>query len=78
MGFIQEVYSNLPRTKDGAYDINVHEKESKEHIAFHYLLTEIRLKYDFYSYGIEFVSQDVLNNIQDKSITHNIFSTTIP
>ena len=59
MWFIQEVYSNLPRTKDGAYDINVDEKESKEHIAFHYLLTEIRLKYGFYFYRIEFVSQDL-------------------
>ena len=39
----------------------------KEHIAFHYLLT------DFHSFEIEYIPQEVLNKIKDKSITDNIF-----
>ena len=27
----------------------------------------------FYSFGIEYIPQEVLNKIRDKSITHNIF-----
>ena len=41
----------------------------KEHIGFHYLFTEMF----FDSTGIEYVLQDVLNKIKDKSISHNIF-----
>ena len=43
-------------------------KTVKEHIRFHYLLTEIQL----YTFGIEYIPQEVLNKIIDKSITHNI------
>ena len=38
-------------------------KEVKEHIGFHYLLTEIQL-YTFF--GIEYIPQEVLNKIRDK------------
>ena len=43
----------------------------KEHIGFHYLLTEIQ-KY-FHSFAIEYIPLEVLTKIRDKSITHNIF-----
>ena len=43
----------------------------KEHIGFHYLFTEMFYWND--STGIEYVLQDVLNKIKDKSISHNIF-----
>ena len=33
--------NNLPGIKDGAYVINLNDKKVKEHIGFHYLLTEI-------------------------------------
>ena len=32
---------NLPRINDGAYAINVDDKNSKEKLGFHYLLKEI-------------------------------------
>ena len=47
-------------------------KKVKEHIGFHYLLTEILGVY-LGSFGIEYILQEVLNKIRDKSITHNIF-----
>ena len=37
------------------------------HIGFHYLLTETDV------FGIEYVPQEVVNKIRDKSVTHNIF-----
>ena len=43
----------------------------KEHIGFHYLLTEIR-KY-FHSFAIEYIPLEVLTKIRDKSITVNIY-----
>ena len=36
-------WNNLPRIKDGAYVINLDDKNSKKHIGFHYLLTEMQL-----------------------------------
>ena len=46
----------------------------KEHIGFHYLLTEINLYTVYFdSFGIEYIHQEVLNKIKDKSFTHNIF-----
>ena len=44
----------------------------KEHIWFHYLLTK-NLAVHFDSFVIEYIPQEVLNKIKDKSITHNIF-----
>ena len=46
-------------------------KTLKKHIGFHYLLTKRQL-YIFNSFGIEYIPQEVLNKIKDKSITHNI------
>ena len=40
-----------------------------EHTGFHYLLTEMQL----HTFGIEYIPQEVLNKIKNKSITHNIF-----
>ena len=47
-------------------------KRIKEHIGFHYLLTETQL-YTLIFFGIEYISQEVLNKIKDESITHNTF-----
>ena len=44
----------------------------KESIRFHYLLTEILLC-TINSIGIEYIPNEVLSKIKDKSITHNIF-----
>ena len=44
----------------------------KQHIGLHYLLTGIQVH--TYSFGIEYIAQEVLNKIKDKSITHNIFT----
>ena len=44
----------------------------KEQIGFHYLSTKIQL-YTLILFGIEYILQEVLNKIKDKSITHNIF-----
>ena len=41
MAFFQEI--NLPRTKDGAFVINLDDKKVNEQIGFHYLLAEIQL-----------------------------------
>ena len=41
----------------------------KEHTGFHYLLTEMQL----HTFGIEYIPQEVLSKIKNKSITHNIF-----
>ena len=43
----------------------------KEHIGFHYLLTETHLFFD--SFGIEYNPQEVLHKITDNAISHNIF-----
>ena len=53
------------------YVIDLYDKKVKEHIGFHYLLTEtqeleILLR-------IEYVPKEVLKKIKDKSITRNIF-----
>ena len=38
----------------------------KERIGFHYLLRDI-------SFGIQYIPQEVLHKIKDKSITYNMF-----
>ena len=43
----------------------------KEYIWFNYLLTETAKYID--TFGIEYISQEVLNKIKVKSIAHNIF-----
>ena len=43
----------------------------EEHIGFHYLPTKIQLC--TWLFGIEHIPQEVLNEIKDKLITHNVF-----
>ena len=43
----------------------------KEHIGFHYLLTDMAVYFD--SFEIECIPQEVLCKIKDKSATHNTF-----
>ena len=62
--------NNLPSTNDGASLINFDDKKVKEQIGFHYLLTEIQL---YTLILLEYIPQEVLNKIKDKSITDNIF-----
>ena len=52
--------------------IYLDEKKIKEHIGFHYLLTEIQ-QYTLTFFWTEYVPQELLNKIRDKSITNNIF-----
>ena len=62
----------LPRIKDEAYVINLDDKNSK---GAHWvsLFVNKNLSVYFDSFGIEYITQEVLNKIQNKSITHNIF-----
>ena len=56
---------NLPRMKDGAYIINLNDKQSEvRHWVSFFIL---------HSFGIDYIPQKVLRKIKDKSITHNIF-----
>ena len=45
-------------------------KKLMKHIGYHYLLTCSCI---LLLLGIEYILQEVLNKIKDKSITHNIF-----
>ena len=64
--------NNLPRTKDGMYVINLDDKKSKE-TRWVFLLIDRNTAVYFDSFGIEYISQEVLNKIRGKSITDNIF-----
>ena len=55
--------NKIPRTKDGIYVINLHDKNSK------FIDRNIIVYFD--SFGTEYISQEVLNKIKDKSDTHN-------
>ena len=62
----------MPRIKDGAYVINRDDKNGKEtHLVSLFIDRNTAVYLD--SFGIEYISQEVLNKIRDKSITHNIF-----
>ena len=63
---------NLPRIKDGAYVLNLEDKESKGEYCVSLFIEKNTSAY-FDSFGIEYIPQEVLNKIKDKSITHNIF-----
>ena len=64
----------MPRIKNGAYIINLDDKNSKE---THWvsLFIDKNLAVYFDSFGIEYIPQEVLNKIRDNWITHNIFRT---
>ena len=63
---------NLARINDGAYVINLDDKNSS---GIHWVSLFINKNTAVYfdSFGIEYIPQEVLNKIKDKSITHNIF-----
>ena len=54
------------------YVINLDDKSSKEtHWVSLFIDRNLAVRFD--SFEIEYISQEVLNKIKDKSITHNIF-----
>ena len=58
--------------KDGTFVINLEDKKSKEtHWAA--LFVDRNTDVSFGSFGIEYIPQEVLSRIRDKSITYNIF-----
>ena len=63
--------NNLPRIKGGAYVINLDDKNIK---GTHWVSLFINKNKGVYfdSFGIEYIPQEVLSKIKDKSITHNI------
>ena len=52
--------------------INLDGKKVKEHIGFYYLLMKIQLC-TFDSFGTEYIPQEVLSKIKEKSISNNLF-----
>ena len=64
--------NNIPRINDGAYVINLHDKNSKGKQWASLFIDKNTAVY-FDSFGIEYILEEVLNKIRDKSITHNIF-----
>ena len=64
-------WNSLPRIKDGAV-INFDDKNSKgTHWDSLFINKDVATYFD--SFRIEYVPQEVLNKIRDKSITHSIF-----
>ena len=70
MAFFQEtIYLTI---KDGAYVINLDDKNSKEtHRVSLFIDIILVVYFDFFA--IKYIPLQVLNKIKDKSITHNIF-----
>ena len=61
---------NLPRIEEGVYAISVDYKESKER-NWDSLFIDRDFAVYFDSFGAEYIHQDVLNKIKEKSITQN-------
>ena len=61
----------MPKRKDGAYVINLDDKQSKE-THWVLLINNTNTAVYFDSFAIEYIPQVVLNKIKDKSITDNI------
>ena len=66
----KEKVKNLRRKKDGAYAIN-HEKTSDWTHWVSLFIDRITTVYSV-SFKYEYITQEVLKKIKDKSITHNI------
>ena len=66
--------NNLLTIKDGAYVINLDYQKSKGTPWVSLFINRNIVVY-FDSFGIEYILQEVLNKIEDKSTTHNIFRT---
>ena len=64
--------NNLPRIKDEVYVINLDGKNKKGTYWVSLFIDRNSAVY-FDSFGIEFISQEVLKKNRNKSITHNIF-----
>ena len=66
--------TNFPRIKYGAYVINLDDKKRK---GTHWASLFIQRNTAAYchSFEIEYIPQEVLSKIKDKSITHNIYRT---
>ena len=60
--------NNLPRIKYGAYVINIFDK-NKKGTYWVSLFINRNTAVDFDCFGTEYISQEVLNKIRDKSIT---------
>ena len=65
------VRHNLPKIKDGVYMIKLDDKKSKEGHWVSLIIDRNAAIY-FNSLGIEYIPQELLNKIKDKSINHNI------
>ena len=64
--------NNLLRIKYGEYVINLDDKKSKgTHWVLLFIDRNLAVYYD--SFQIDYILQEVLNKIKDKSIPHNIF-----
>ena len=64
--------NNLRKTKNGAYVINIDDKNSEgTHWVSLFIDKNIAIYFD--SFGIKYIPKEVLNKIKDKSFTHNIF-----
>ena len=62
----------LPRIEDGVHVINLNDKQSKgRHWISLFIDGNSALYFD--SFGIEYIPQEVLNKIKNKSITRSIF-----
>ena len=63
---------NLSKTKDGAYVINLDDTQSK---GTHWILLFLKKNVAVYidSFGIEYIPQELLIKLKDKSVTHYIF-----
>ena len=64
--------NSLLRAKDGAYVINLDDKNNKGTHWVSLFIDRNTAAY-FDSFGIEYIPLEVLNKIRDKSITHNKF-----
>ena len=58
--------------QDGGYVINFNDKNSKGTQWVSLFISQNK-DVSFDSFGIEYIPQEVLNKIKDKSITHNVF-----
>ena len=63
---------NLPKIKDGAHVINIDDKQSKG-IHWISLLINKNTAVVFDTFGIEYIPEEILRQIKDKTIAHNIF-----
>ena len=66
------VWNNFPTMKDGAYVV-IPDDENIKGTYWVLLFIDRNSTGYFDSFGIGYYSQEVLNKIKDKSITHNIF-----